>query len=223
MSSLLQEIFQEMDNPQSCGSGKQCSCKHCQEDKSQELAHYKLGLPARTAVLNSEFAFSSNDVSRCLSSIKGIRVLPSSMASEINLEVVHPIRINQARGNKFKNIVASKLRTCLPRSVGSNFTLQVEGQPQGFVIPENVPSLGMRYIDIRILKGKNILSNIETKVGNSRYHRKQRDKDMALERSNRGKGVVVRACTPGSTHRDCMHVFPKFTTPLQEILQELNL
>lgn len=228
-SSLVQEIFQEMDNTESsCNSGR-CGCKHCQSKKNEELFHFKLGLPARTAALNSEFEFTATSVKSCLQKIPGLSILPSRKANEINLELEAQITINRRRGNAFRDLIASKLREC----VAGKFTLQVEGQPRGFAISENVTApwgrrLGMRYIDIRILKGANILANIETKLGNSKYHRLQKAKDLVLQRAKRGEGLVVRGCTPESNHPDCRNVFPKFVLPnkevslAEEILQEME-
>lgn len=234
MTSLIQEILHEMDNAAgNCNSG-QCGCKHCQTKKSRELVHFKLGLPARSSAFNTEFELASGSIMNCLRKIPGLSVLPSSKATEINLELEAEIISNRARGNAFRDLIASQLRKCISAATGGKFTLQVEGQPRGFAISEKVQiagdrGSGMRYIDIRILKGQKILANIETKLGDSRYHRLQKDKDLALQKNRRGQGIVVRGCTPGSNHPDCRNVFPKLSRPLskevslaEEMLQELE-
>src|SRR6185503_3654101 len=78
----------------------------------------------------------------------------------------------------------------------------------------------MRFIDIRVVKGKDVV-NIETKRGKSSY-KKQKARDQWLEGKGRGPTLVVRNCAKNSKHRDCRDLKSGELTLLGEILNEFE-
>jgi hypothetical protein len=191
-SSLIQEIFQEMETTQECSGGGGCACQQCSQHRQTAVAVFRVGVPQRQIASESAFESVTDKILHCLRLIKGVTVASAENAKEITLELQYDILANKVAGDRFKNQIGLTLRNCLASTGLQNITVRVEKDRKGGKISETVPRQGTRFIDIRVLNGKNVIANIETKKGSSRYLPSQRKKDLQLNRMGRGRTFVVR-------------------------------
>ena len=222
MSTLLNEIFQESEAFTERQVAGKCHCHQCSAARRnmqhQTVFTFELAFPYSEIATEIQMESITEKLLRCLRQIQNISVLPSNRANEITLELQYDILLNKAAGDRFRNRIGITLKKCLAAAGVRRAKIQVERDRKGGKIMERVKG-GTRYIDIRVLNGKKILANIETKKGLSKYHDSQKQKDAQIKRKGRGQTFVVRNCPPGSTHPDCLN---RRKTP-RPIRNEVNI
>ena len=228
MSSILNEILQETESLTAYPRDKVCNCYQCIAERNQRMRQtafiFEIQVPASELASEIEMESITEKMLRCLRQINSVRILPSQKANEITLELQYDIQANKRAGDRFKDKIGRALRNCLAGSGVKRARVLIERDRTGGKISEKVKK-GVRFIDVRVINGKKVIANIETKKGDSRYHPSQRDKDAQIRRRGRGPTYVVRNCPPGSTHPDCRSrrrrkAVSRETTVLEEILTE---